>query len=151
MKVVEIEHYVPARTYIDKKYIASDGKEFNFESDCLKYEKQLAIENHPIYNSAVKGVCTFEEDYCASLYYISSQEDYEYFKETQGITTKYYFRSDFEKYGAGWYIFYVVDGGDYPDDKYLYNYDMYEKEIGARWEEYQSDMRERMERAKYKF
>ena len=36
MKVVEKECHVPARTYIDKKYVASDGKEFIFESDTFK-------------------------------------------------------------------------------------------------------------------
>lgn len=82
MKIVEKECYVPARTYIDKKYVASDGKEFIHEIDCLEHEKYLAIKSHPIYTTAIKGVDLFEEGYGATLYYLSSQEDYEYFKET---------------------------------------------------------------------
>lgn len=144
MKVVEKECYVPARTYIDKKYVASDGKEFIFESDCLRYEKQLEIERHPIYTSAIKRVCLFEEGYGATLYYLSSQEDYEFFIETQGFDKKYYFNSDFEEYGAGWYLYWCEDGGDYPDDHYLKNYEAYEKRIESDWEEYKSDMRSRM-------
>ena len=145
MKVVEKEHYVPARTYITKTYIASDGEEFTSEDLCLRHEKQIEIESHPIYTSAIKDVYTFEDERCATLYYISNQEDYEYLKETQGIKTERWFDSDFDEYGAGWYLFYTVDGGDYPDDKYLYNYDAYEKDIESRWNEHKKYMRRRME------
>lgn len=144
MKVVEKECHVPARTYIDKKYVASDGKEFIFESDCLRYEKQLEIEKHPVYTSAIRRVCLFEEGYGATLYYLSSQEDYDFFIETQGFDKKYYFWSDFDEYGAGWYLYWCEDGGDYPDDHYLKNYDAYEKQVESDWEEYKSDMRSRM-------
>jgi hypothetical protein len=145
MKVVEKECYVPARTYIDKKYVASDGKEFIFESDCLKHEKRLEIESHPIYTSAIRHVWLFEEGYGATLYYLSNQEDYEFFIETQGFDKKYYFHSDFDKYGAGWYLYWYEDGGDYPDDHYLKNYDAYEKQMDSDWEEYKADMRSKMD------
>lgn len=144
MKIVEEEHYIPARTYIDKKYVASDGRRFISESDCLRYEKQVEIEKHPIYATAIKGVCLFEEGYGATLYYISSQEDYEFFIETQGFDGKYYFYSDFDEYGAGWYLYWCEDGGDCPDDYYLNYYDAYEKQIDSDWEEYKSNMRSRM-------
>lgn len=143
MKVVEKECHVPARTYIDKKYVASDGKEFIFESDCLKYEECLAIESHPIYTTAIKDAETFWDSYRATLYYFSSKEDYDFFKKTQGIDVEkeYYFDSNFNKYGAGWYLYHIEDGGDYPDYKYLRNYDAYEKMIESEWEEYKSHMR----------
>ena len=141
MKVVEKECHVPARTYIDKTYVASDGKEFRLESDCLRYEKRLAIESHPIYTTAIKGACLFKEGYGATLYYLSSNEDYEFFVETQGFDKKHYFHSDFEEYGAGWYIYWCEDGGDYPDDHYLKNYDVYENRIESDWKEYKSYMR----------
>ena len=143
MKVVEKECHVPARTYIDKKYVASDGREFIFESDCLRYEKQLEIERHPIYATAIKDAETFYDSYRATLYYISSKEDYDFFKETQGIDVEkeYYFDSNFNKYSAGWYLYHIEDGGDYPDYKYLWNYDAYEKMIESELEEYKSRMR----------
>lgn len=143
MKVVEKECYVPARTYIDKKYVASDGKEFTFESDCLRYEKQLKIESHPIYASAIKHVYLFEEGCYATLYYLSSQEDYEFFVETQDFN-KYYFDSDFDEYGSGWYLCWCEDGGDYPDNHYLQNYNAYEKRIDLCWQKYKSDIRSMM-------
>lgn len=145
MKVVEKECYVPARTYIDKTYIASDGKEFRFESDCLIYEQRLAIESHPIYTTAIKDVCLFRSGHHATLYYLSSKEDYEFFIETQGFDRRYYFHSDFDEHGSGWYIYWLEDGGECPDYRYLKNYDVYEKRIESNWEKYKSDMRSRMD------
>ena len=144
MKIVEKECYIPARTYIDKKYVASDGKEFIREIDCLEHERYLAIKSHPIYTTAIKDVDLFEEGYGATLYYLSSQEDYEYFKETQGFKTEHYFHSNFNKYGAGWYLYWSECGGDYPDNYYLKNYDEYEKCIESSWKEYKFYMRSRM-------
>lgn len=144
MKVIEKECHIPARTYIDKIYVASDGKEFRSESDCSTYEKRLVIESHPIYTSAIVDVYLFEEGYGATLYYLSCQEDYEYFKETQGFKTERYFHSDFNKYGAGWYLCWCESGGDYLDDYYLKNYDAYEKHVELDWEEYKSNMRSKM-------
>ena len=143
MKVVEKEVQVPARTYTEKKYVATDGREFIFESDCLRYEKQLEIESHPIYKTAIKNAETFYENYRATLYYISSRENYDFFKETQGIDVEkeYYFNSDFNKCGPGWYLCHIEDGGDYPDDTYLWNYDAYEKMIEAELAEYKYHMR----------
>lgn len=111
----------------------------------MRHEKQLAIENHPIYTSTIEDVCTFDDENYGTLHYISSQEDYGYFKETQGIKSEFYFHSDFNKYGAGWYLYFVIDGGDYPSDKYLKNYDAYEKDVESRWNEYKKDMRYKME------
>lgn len=144
MRIVEKECYIPAKTYIDKIYIASDDKEFSRENDCLRYEKRLEIESHPIYTSAIKNVCLFEEGYGATLYYLSNKEDYEFFIETQGFDKRYYFDSDFDEYGTGWYLYWCEDGGDYPDEHHLMNYDVYEKQIDSDWKEYKSDMRSRM-------
>lgn len=144
MKVVEKEYRIPAKTYIDKTYIALDGKEFRSENDCLRHEKQLAIESHPIYTTSIKNVYLFEEGYMATLYYLSSKEDYEFFIETQDFNREYYFNSDFDEYGAGWYIYWCEDGGDYPDENFLKNYDVYERQTESDWEKYKSYMRSRM-------
>ena len=144
MKVVEKKCHIPAKTYIDKTYIASDGKEFGSKNDCLRYEKQLAIESHPIYTTSIKNVYLFKEDYMATLYYLPSQEDYEFFIETQDLNREYYFNSDFDEYGAGWYIYWCEDDDDYPDEHFLKNYDAYESRIESDLEKYKSYMRSRM-------
>lgn len=146
MKIVEEEHYIPAKTYTSKKYIAIDGKEFGIESDCLRYEKQLEIQNHPVYATAIEDIYTFEDDYCAKLFHISSQEDYDFFVETQGFGNNY-FTSDFDKYGAGWYLFYYIDGGDYLNFYHLINYETYIKELDDRFKSWKSDMYNKMNQA----
>ena len=143
MKIITEEKTIPAKTYTETKYIASDGKEFGSKNDCLRYEKQLAIESHPIYTTSIKNVYLFEEGYMATLYYFSSKEDYEFFIKTQDLNRKYYF-SDFDEYGAGWYIYWCEDGGDYPDEHFLKNYDAYESRIESDLEKYKSYMRTRM-------
>lgn len=145
MKVIEKECYIPAKTYIDKTYVALDGKVFSQESDCLRYEKQLEIDKHRVFASAINNAYLFDEGYGAILYYFSDQEDYNFFVETKNIP-KIYFHSDFNEHGVGWYLFWCEDGGDYADDYYLKNYDAYEKEIDSDWEEYKSDMRKRMKK-----
>ena len=144
MKIVEKEYCIPAKTVITTIYVASDGKEFISEYDCMQYEKQLEIKNHPTYKSMIENVSTFEDEHYGTLHYISSQEDYEYFKETKGIKNNYRFDSNFDEYGAGWYLYWTEDGGDYPDDKYLKNYDAYESDVESRWNEYKKYMRHKM-------
>lgn len=151
MKVVEKECHVPAKTFIQKTYIASDGKEFHLESECLNYEKRLAIQNHLIYKSAVERADTFYEGYGAKLFYLSSKEDFEFFKETQGFTTKYYFHSNFDEYGPGWYIYWAEHGGDYPDDHYLKNYNVYIKDIEEYLEEYKLNLHNAMKSMEYQY
>lgn len=143
MKVIEKECHVPAKTYIDKTYVAFDGTEFCQEKDCLKYENTLKIKNHPIYTTAIRDVDKFYDGNVAALYYISSKDDYDFFKESQDIDVEkeHYFISDFNKYGAGWYLYYIEDECYGPDYKYLKNYDAYEKMLESELEEYKTRMR----------
>ena len=85
MKVVEKERYIPARTYIDKTYVALDGKVFNQESDCLRYEKQLETEKHPVFASAINNAYVYDDGRSAVLYYFSSQEDYDFFIKAKNL------------------------------------------------------------------
>lgn len=122
MKKIVEEHYVPAKTYTTTKYVASDGKEFIFEIDCLKYEAQLEISNHPVMKSRIKGASTFMDSYPASLFYLSNEDDFEFLKEHMGNGD---WNTDFDVYGDGWYLYWRTDGGDYPDDIHLYYYYAY--------------------------
>lgn len=139
MKKITEEHFVPAKTYTTTKYVACDGKEFTFEIDCLKYEAQLEADNHPVIKSRIMGASTFMDSYCANLFYISNHDDFEFLKEyiKGGV-----WNTDFEKYGAGWYLYWRVDGGDYADDLYLYNYLAYEKEQEEDLKNWKAEMRD---------
>lgn len=144
MKVVKEEKHIPAKTYTETKYVASDGREFLSEKDCARYEKHLEIQKHPVYANSIE-TCTYDGEYCAKLYYISGQEDYEFLIETQSGISR---NSDFDTYGAGWYIFWEVDMGDYPSYPHLFNYEAYVKEAETNFEEWKSNNQKRMQQVR---
>lgn len=130
MKVITEEHYIPEKRYTTTKYIASDGRDFTSESACLAHEKQLEILNHPVVRSAVLGVTTFGNDNSATMYFISSEADYDFmFKNVIGVGKYSRFYSDFDVYGPGWYLYWCESGGDYDDYHNLVNYNAYVEEI----------------------
>lgn len=137
MKIVEEQKFVPAKSYIVKKYIASDGEEFNFENECLVYENNLRVMSHPVFSSCIKDVNTFYEEIPAILYYISSQEDFEFLV---GEKRLHYLTSDFNEHGAGWYIYYSESGGDYPDSNYLYNLISFVEKLESEVKEWKSNI-----------
>lgn len=126
MQKVEVEHHIPARVYTTIKYIAYDGCEFDTESACLRHERDLEIEKHPVFKSKTVGAYTLDDWLSADLYYISSREDFEFFKKSMGYRS---YDSDFDSHGAGWYMYWVIDGGDGPDYPQLRNLNAYEKEL----------------------
>ena len=123
MIVVEREKIIPPqpeRIVRKTVYIASDGEEFSSECDCERYERNLEIKKHPVFSSCVTGVETFFENYCATLYYLGSQEDYKFWLKNMGVVN-FVVNQWNDGYGKGWYLFYSVDGGDHSDVHYLYN------------------------------
>lgn len=137
MRKVTEEHYVPAKTYTTTKYIASDGKEFYDQASCLWYEERLEIEKHPVFQSQIRDASIPDGD-CANLFYLRNQEDLEFLKKYMG---RGQWTADFDTYGEGWYLFYQIDGGDYPDSLHLHNYLAYEKTEQERLDRWKSEMR----------
>ena len=93
MKVIKEEKYIPAKTYTETKYIASDGREFFNEKDCMRYEEHLEVLKHPVFATSIETY-TYDDGYDAKLYYISSEEDYDFLIANTGIAL--YKDSDFE-------------------------------------------------------
>lgn len=143
MKVIEKEVCIPAKTYVDRTYIATDRTEFSTKQSCLDYEKRLAIQSHPVYASCIKDIIDFTGDWEGRLYYISSLEDHDFFMKTQGFN-EFYFNSDFNQHGAGWYIFYIVDGGDYDDVAYLENYNVYINKVESSLQYYKKNIEKKI-------
>lgn len=139
MKVVTEEQYVPAKSYTVTKYVASDGKEFSTQRDCERYEKQLEIMKHPVIASRIDGLYTFDYEYPATLYYISSEEDYSFLTTCWLCSSRT--ETDFYKYGPGWYLFYSIDGGDSADSYHFFNYDQYEKKVEEQWMKWKTAIR----------
>lgn len=141
MEVIEREVTIPEHTTIVRRYIASNGQEFAYESDCLRYEERLRIENHPVFKSKIPNIRTFEDDYSGALYYLSNEDDHEWLMDhiIGGDVN-----SDFDLHGPGWYLYYYIDGGDHSDIQRLLFYDAYEKAIETRFAKWKSDIRNKM-------
>lgn len=143
MKKVEETVHVPAKTYVRTKYVASDGEEFYSEDQCLRHERNLEIDNHPVFKTRISNVEIFNTDYMGTLYYLTSGKDYNFFVETMQIR-KNKLDENFSKYGAGWYLYWFVDGDYFCDEYYLYNYDAYTNEIKSEFAKWEEDMRSKM-------
>lgn len=146
MQIVEKEKIIPPQPEKVVKqtvYIASDGKEFSFKSDCELHERNLEIKNHPVFASCITGVRTFGDDYGATLYYLGSQEDYKFWFKHSGAYHLVVNQWD-EGYGRGWYLFYTVDGGDHQDDHYLYKLDEYYRGIKQELEDWYDDIERKL-------
>ena len=143
MKVVTEEHYVPEKRYTTTKYIASDGKEFLTEDGCLKHEEDLEVAKHPVFQNAILNVYTYYDDYQANMYYISNEDDYKFLIKHLGVRRGNYI-GDFYKYGSGWYLYWVEDGGDYADYYYLYNYNAYVEAIEIELKHWKENIKDRM-------
>ena len=141
MNIIKRERVIPPepeRTVMETFYIASDGKEFRFKSDCELYEKRLEVERHPVFKSHIK-TRTFYEDYMAHLYYFRSEDDYEFW--CANIGTRFLSTDHWkEGFGPGWYLFYCVDGGDHADSNYLYKLDEYKKDCRQLLDEWLDDV-----------
>ena len=136
MKVVTEEKYIPAKTCTITKYIASDGKEFADEDMCLRYEEQIEVMNHPVFKSRIANLISYDDDYNVTLYYIRDKKDYDFLIKHRPISPEDQVYSDFEKYGEGWYLFWVECADCYN----IYNYDAYEKQMESNWKEYKEKM-----------
>lgn len=145
MTVIQRERVIPpkpAHTVTDTIYVASDGKEFRFRSDCERYEKRLMVESHPVFKSGISAR-TFYDDIYADLYFIRSEEDYQFF--VHNIGTVYLSHESWQDgAGPGWYLFYMEDGGDYADTHYFYKLEEYEKYFRDMLDEWSSDIHERI-------
>lgn len=131
MEVVEKKRIIPPQPekVIDETvYVALDGKEFSFKSDCILYEKKLKIEQHPVFKNRIMGFRTFDDEYFMTLYYIGSQDDYDFWNANIGAYHLVVNNWN-DGCGPGWYLFYTVDGGDYSDSHYLYKFEKYYNDI----------------------
>ena len=147
MKVVTEEHYVPERRYTTTKYIALDGKEFSTEEDCLRYEKYLEIENHPVFKNSIRDILTFDDEYRGNLYYLSNEDDYDFLVKNLGLRHNDSINSDFYDYGQGWYLYWCENWGDYPDHHCIRNYNAYVEEIETDLKEWKEEIQNKINQA----
>lgn len=145
MQVKTEQKMIPEHIIRITSYIAEDGKIFYNEPDCLRYEQQLSIQNHPVFKSCINNVELFNEDRCAKLYYFRSKEDHDFFLQHMGLVNLPSYRckmhDDFEC--DGWYL-YWSESDDYSDTYYIQNYQRYIDEIKKELISWEADLNLKM-------
>lgn len=144
MKVTTEERYIPEKRYTITKYIASDDTEFYDEDSCLRYERQLEIDNHPVFKNCIIDILTFDNEYRGNLYYLSNEDDYEFLIKNLGLRHNDSINSDFYDYGQGWYLYWCENGWDHPDYHYVLNYNAYVEEIKTELKEWEENIQNKM-------
>lgn len=96
---------IPEKVQTKAVFIAEDGKRFDSQRECERYEALLEINNHPVFKNS-KDICTYPDWHRAKAYYFNSEDDYLFFLKSQGLKDDDYFLdSNYEEFGNGWYIF----------------------------------------------
>lgn len=144
MEIIEEERYIPAKTYIEKKYISCDGQVFASEGECLRHEQYIQTQNHPVYQSKMTGICMFDDDNrSADMYYISDASDYDFLAKTQSFDKR--LKAEYDTYGPGWYLFWEDDACNYClRYQYLIYYSAYVNDIEKRWKLWKDDVYQKM-------
>lgn len=131
---------IPAQTYIETIYYSDDGKKFQNQDACEIYENSLKIASHPVFKNS-KDIWTYPYGYKAKAYYFSSEDDYNFFLKSQGLDEKeWYFKSDYKRYGNGWYIFWEEEYENNHNEYSLKNLNNYMSEEKKDFEDWESSI-----------
>lgn len=131
---------IPAQTYIETIYYSDDGKKFQNQDACEIYENSLKIASHPVFKNS-KNIWTYPYGYKAKAYYFSSEDDYNFFLKSQGLDEKeWYFKSDYKRYGNGWYIFWEEEYENNHNEYSLKNLNNYMSEEKKDFEDWESSI-----------
>ena len=99
-------------------YIADDGTEFTSQCACEDYEYKQERDKRNIQWYACESIA---EDEPAKIWYIRSNEEFEWLKKTEWAHT--YVDGEFSN--EGWYIAIFHNGGDWRDEHEVYRLDEY--------------------------
>ena len=92
--------------------------------------------------STSKCVLLWPDDVCATLYFISSEEDYDYL--VKHLRVPVFLKDDFPKFGKGYYFFVQLDGGDGPDTFSLHNAAYYLESIQVEFDAWKEEVGQAM-------
>ena len=103
MKVQTYTKEIPAHTETIKVWISVDGKTFDNEAACKKYEDQLILNSQPVMKSRTT-VTDFDNASRYDVYYVSSEEDwnslYNFLKKESSRVSG----DTYAIFGVGWYL-----------------------------------------------
>lgn len=131
---------VPAHTEEKVFYIASDNAAFNSESACKKHEIALERENNPVWQNRIENVYDFSGNYRTTLFFISSQEDYDFLVRTMEVHNLDEYSDGFETNGRGWYMHWWSGNGSLYGTDYIQKLDNYIASVSKEWDEWRMDV-----------
>lgn len=114
MIVETYEKVIPAKIVTINVYVASDGKKFRGEASCLLYEKSLMFRDHK-FLSAAQHIYSWPDEESATMYKITSDEDYSILKMFLNIKDECIIEDDYPTLGPGFYLLISHNNGDHPD------------------------------------
>ena len=144
MHVVERKRVIPAQTFIEKIWVASDGNEFTAEDACIKHEKWLQARSVPVFTSRIENVRDFYNDYVNTLFFIQSQDDYDFVLNLKSVKTLAAESDLFDDYGPGWYMHHWEDDGSIYGVDYINNLAKYVSHIDKDFKQWRRDISERI-------
>ncbi|HBK69388.1 MAG TPA: hypothetical protein DDZ91_12155 [Firmicutes bacterium] len=114
------------RQKTEKIYIAQDGKEFEYESECRKYEDLLLCEK------SIEGIpcvnCNYQE--WGRWYYISSQEEFEALKSYIQKALQHNTATQFiGEYNNDWISYDIFCQNNFPDQCKFVSFQEIKKEF----------------------
>lgn len=133
MKTVQTEVIIPEQRAIKTQYVAEDGRTFDFEEQCIDYEKRLAIQGNPVYRSGIPNVQDFKTGAYYNMYYIRSQEDYDFLMDMESFHPGVCEADQFSTFGAGWYMHRWTTGRGTHGVNYIVNLDNYIAQMDKEW------------------
>lgn len=124
-------------TILVDKYIAEDGKMFDNEEDCVKYEKE---QSHVL--KSIKHINYFWDNKYAKLVYLSNKEDFNNFTN---LDDSHFWDENFSDHGSGWYIYLPAEkNSPYTTPNCLFNLVNHVKYIEFIFEEWKSKIEEKI-------
>lgn len=145
MRIEQQEAVIPEHRAVKTWYVADDGMRFEFKSECEKYEKGIAIEASPVRKSCVRNVQDFKSGEYCDIYYLRSQEDYNFLLYMLDVRPELCEGDKFGDCGEGWYLFHqraVRAMRCVYNIRYL---DKYIAQLDREWMKWKDDVRKRIE------
>lgn len=141
MEVIQEKVIIPYSERLITKYKASDGTVYDSETSCVFHEKLLAFRAHPVTKSETHDGFVYPncEDK-ASFVYLLCQEDFDFFVENKIDKEHDSVDTDFETYGAGWYLYWYESINDRSDYLYVMNFENHIDIIFSEFKEWQEFM-----------
>lgn len=140
MQVIEKKRAIPARTILEKVWIAFDGTEFDSCDSCLDYERNLQLKNTNVYKQRIENIPNFCGGYPVTLFFIQSQDDWETVMLIKSVHRLSSASDTFERCGPGWYMHYWAADGSVHGIDHINSLSKYMSDLEERWAQWKQNL-----------